>query len=165
VALEPLDRLGLVRYDHVIACMRRSAWERHRFEPVTMGEDVRWSARIIRSGGKIAFVPGATVEHSHDRSPWYEFKRIYADHRNLSRLIGLRTFTRRRQIPDAVRGSREHYGRIIDEADAPDEETERAWREWAHDLAAYECWAQYLGANYSRRWWFAPVDRWIRRGI
>ena len=38
-------------------------------------------------------------------------------------------------------------------------------RRWADRLALYENWAQYLGANHGRKWWFRPVDRWLRRGI
>ena len=36
---------------------------------------------------------------------------------------------------------------------------------WAHKLALYENWAQFLGANLSRRVWFRPIDRWLRRRI
>ena len=35
--------------------------------------------------------PRAAVRHSHDSTVRYEFKRIFADHRNLSHLLGLIT--------------------------------------------------------------------------
>ncbi|MHC5210299.1 MAG: glycosyltransferase family 2 protein [Planctomycetota bacterium] len=163
--LEPIERLQLVRYDHVIACMRRSAWERHRFEHASFGEDVRWSTRLIRSGGRIAFVPAALVEHSHDRSAWDEARRIYCDHRNLRELLGLVTVPHRRQIAANVEAARAAYASLVEARADVDATTRANWHSWAHELARLENWAQYLGANHGRRWWFRPVDRWLRRGI
>ena len=163
--LEPLERLGLIRYDHVIACMRRSVWERVRFEPRSFGEDVAWSARVIRPGGRIAFVPSAVVEHSHDRPAFDEARRIYCDHRNLGELVGLR------MVPDAARrraniqGARTHYRNLVEARTDVDEATRTRWMRWGQDLARYENWAMYLAANFAHRWWFGPVDRWLRRGI
>jgi len=164
-ALEPLERLALVRYDHVIACMRRSVWEQQRFEPVSFGEDVRWAARIIREGGRIAYRPRAAVEHSHDRSAWDEARRIYCDHRNLSELVGLVTVPHARTIKGNVDAARAHYHGLIESVEGVDPTTRRNWQRWSDKLAFYECWAQYLGANVSHRWWFSPVDRWLRQGI
>jgi hypothetical protein len=145
--------------------MRRSVWERHRFEPANFGEDVRWSTRVIRSGGRIAFVPSAVVRHSHDRSAWEEARRIYCDHRNLSELLGLVTVPSRRQIPVNVRAARNHYRQLVDRQTDVDATTRAVWHRWADRLAWAENWAQYLGALHGRRWWFRPVDWWLRRGI
>jgi rhamnosyltransferase len=163
--LQPLERLGLVRYDHVIACMRRRAWERLRFEAANFGEDVRWAARIIRGGGRIAFVPTAVVEHSHDRSAFDEARRIYCDHRNLRQLIGLVSVPSRRLIRDNVAAARTHYRQLIGARADVDAATRERWLAWSDQLALYENWAQYLGANAAHRPWFAPVDGWLRRGI
>jgi len=163
--LPPLERLQLIRYDHVIACMRRAAWERQRFEPLSFGEDVAWAARLVRGGGRIAFVPTAVVEHSHTRSSWDEARRIYCDHSNLRRLIGLVTVPARRNIKANVAAARAHYRTLVDARTDIDSTTRQLWRDWANRLASDENWAQYLGANYSHRWWFAPLDRWLRRGI
>jgi rhamnosyltransferase len=164
-ALTPWERLELVRYDHVLACMRRSVWERQRFEPADFGEDVRWAARVIRSGGRIAFVPSAVVEHSHNRSAFDEARRIYCDHRNLSELIGLVTVPSRKHIGVNVRAARNHYRQLVDRRSDVDATTRAIWHRWAERLAWAENWAQYLGAHFSRRWWFQPVDRWLRGGI
>jgi glycosyltransferase involved in cell wall biosynthesis len=164
-ALEPRERLALVRYDHVLACVRRSAWERLRFEPANFGEDVRWAARVISGGGRIAFVPAAVVEHSHERSAFDEARRIYCDHANLRELVGLETVPSRRQIPVNVAAARAHYQQLVEAHTDVDATTRALWLAWAQKLAAYENWAQYLGAHWSRRWWFAPVDHWLRRGI
>jgi len=163
--LQPMERLGLIRYDHVIACMRRSVWERIRFEPLSFGEDVGWAARVVRPGGRLAFVPSAAVEHSHDRPAFEEARRIYCDHRNLHALVGLTTVPSRKQLKANIHAAREHYRQLVEARDDVDEATRQRWHAWAHDLAAYENWAQYLGANFARRWWFQPVDRWLRRGI
>ncbi|MCB9896380.1 MAG: glycosyltransferase family 2 protein [Planctomycetes bacterium] len=164
-ALDPWERLGLVRYDHVIACVRRSAVARWPIATRSFGEDVDWAARVIRAGGRIAFVPDAAVEHSHDRGAFDEARRIYCDHRNLSRLLGLVTVPRRGMVKDNVAAARRHYAHLVETAPDTDASNRAARLAWANDLALYENWAQYLGANLSRRWWFRPVDRWLRRGI
>lgn len=164
-ALTPFERLGLIRYDHVIACLRRTVWEHHRLEALSFGEDVGWARRVIRAGGRIAFVPRAVVEHSHERSAWDEARRIYCDHRNLSALVGLVTVPSRRQLAQNVAAARAHYRALVDARSDVDAPTRARWHAWAHDLALYENWAQYLGAHFSRRWWFSPLDRWLRRGI
>lgn len=163
--LDPWERLRLIRYDHVIACMRRSVWEQHPFAPVSFGEDVDWAHRVIRAGGRLAFVPDAVVEHSHERPAWDEARRIYCDHRNLKRLVGLTTVPRLADLRRNVPAARAHYRQLVDGAEGVDEATRQRWQAWGHDLALYENWAQYLGANWSRRWWFRPIDRWLRRGI
>jgi rhamnosyltransferase len=163
--LEPRERLQLIRYDHVIAAMRRSAWERQRFEQLPFGEDVAWAARLIRNGLRLAFAPAAIVEHSHNRSAWDEARRIYCDHSNLRRLVGLVSVPGRRHIAGNVQAARAHYRALIDAKTDVDATTRQIWSEWADKLALYENWAQYLGANFSLRWWFQPVDRWLRQGI
>ncbi|HZL99889.1 MAG TPA: hypothetical protein VFD43_06520, partial [Planctomycetota bacterium] len=164
-ALAPLERLALIRYDHVLACLRRSAWERQRFEPANFGEDVRWAARIVRGGGRIAFAPAAVVEHSHERSAFDEARRIYCDHANLRELVGLVAVSGRKQIPVNVAGARAHYRALVEAHTDVDATTKALWLAWGDKLALYENWAQYLGAQFSRRWWFAPVDHWLRRSI
>jgi rhamnosyltransferase len=163
--LSPVERLQLVRYDHVIACMRRAAWERQRFERAQFGEDVRWSTRVIRSGGRIAFVPAAVVEHSHDRSAWDEARRIYCDHRNLHELLGLVCVPQRKQIAANVEAARAAYRALVDARTDVDAAPRANWHAWAQELARMENWAQYLGAYVGGRWWFRPADHWLRRGI
>ena len=163
--LDPWERLALIRYDHVIAAMRRSVWERIAFEPVSFGEDVDWARRVILDGGRIAFVPGATVEHSHSRPAWDEARRIYCDHRNLRRLVDLVAVPSRARIGENVAAARAHYAALVDAEQGVDANTRAHWHDWARRLALYENWAQYLGANFGRRWWFWPLDLWLRRGI
>jgi rhamnosyltransferase len=163
--MDPFERLALIRYDHVIACLRRSAWEERPIGEVSFGEDIDWASRTIRAGGRIAFVPTAVVEHSHDRTPWDEARRIYCDHRNLSRLVGLVTVPDRHLIRTNVKHARAHYRGLVDAHQDVDATTRANWQRWADQLALYENWAQYLGARWARRPWFRPIDRWLRRRI
>ncbi len=164
-SMDPFDRLGLIRYDHVIACVRRSTWEQHLIGEVSFGEDVEWASRVIRAGGRIAFAPAAVVEHSHDRTPWDEARRIYCDHRNLSHLVGLVTVPERALIRQNVQAARAHYKGLVEAQQDVDATTRANWQRWADKLALYENWAQFLGANWSRKAWFQPLDRWLRRRI
>ncbi|MDG2149240.1 MAG: glycosyltransferase [Planctomycetota bacterium] len=164
-AMDPFERLALIRYDHVIACIRRSAWEQCPFGSIAFGEDVNWAAHILRNGGRIAFAPAAVVEHSHDRTAWDEARRVYCDHRNLSRLVGLVTVPDRRRIPSNTQNARGHYRQLIDAQPDIDATTRANWHRWADRLALYENWAQYLGARWSHRLLFRPIDRWLRRHI
>lgn len=163
--MDPFERLALIRYDHVIACVRRSAWEERPIGEVSFGEDVEWASRTIRGGGRIAFAPAAVVEHSHDRTPWDEARRIYCDHRNLSQLVGLVTVPDRRLISTNVGHARAHYRGLVESQPDVDATTRANWQRWADQLALYENWAQYLGARWSRRLLFRPIDRWLRHRI
>src|SRR5262249_45025827 len=76
--------------DNVCACIRRSVWRAHPFQSTPIAEDLEWARDVLLSGGRLAYVPEATVVHSHDRSARYEFLRTYVLHRRLYQLFGLR---------------------------------------------------------------------------
>lgn len=90
-ALPPMDRLFQCSFDNVCSCIRRSVWKDHPFRSTPIAEDVEWAAEILLTGHRIAYVPAASVVHSHDRSVRYEFTRTYLLHRRLSQLLQLRT--------------------------------------------------------------------------
>lgn len=105
-ALDPAQKLALVVFDDVSSCVRRSVWAEHPFRPVSFGEDVDWSERVIKAGYKIVYEPGSAVVHSHNRSAFYEMKRAYVAHKMLGRLIGLRMIPRkvlRRRLKNVMR--------------------------------------------------------------
>jgi rhamnosyltransferase len=89
--LSPAQQLALCTFDNVCSCIRRSAWERNPFPRARIAEDVEWARTVLLSGSRIAFVPGAVVQHLHERSALYELKRTYLVHQQLCRLFGLRT--------------------------------------------------------------------------
>jgi rhamnosyltransferase len=87
----PMERFEHCVFDNVCACLRRSVWEHHKFPPTPIGEDLAWAREVLLAGYGLAYVPDAVVEHSHDRSAWYELKRTWVLHQQLRRLFGLRT--------------------------------------------------------------------------
>lgn len=106
-ALTPMEKLATITFDDVSSCVRRSVWEKYLFRPVSFGEDLDWSERVIKAGYGIVYEPASAVIHSHDRSAVYEMKRAYVAHKLLSATVGLRvlpTFSElRRRLPGLVR--------------------------------------------------------------
>ena len=89
--LPPMQRLFRCAFDNVCSCIRRSVWTEHPFRAAPIAEDLQWAHEVMLAGYSIAFVPDAVVVHSHDRSPWYEFKRTRELHRRLFQLFELQT--------------------------------------------------------------------------
>jgi rhamnosyltransferase len=88
-ALTPRKKLGLVTFDDVSSCLRRSVWDEHPFERLSFGEDIEWAERVMKRGYKIVYDPASAVIHSHNRSSFYEMKRSYVAHKLLGNLLGL----------------------------------------------------------------------------
>ena len=167
--LDPREKLALCAFDNVSSMVRRSAWERHPFPPESFGEDVAWGARVVPAGYALVYEPAAAVIHSHDNSVWYEFKRIYADHRNLNRLFGLTTVPEPGLIWRNGRGALAHYRALIRKAVPPGPRRRRLLLR-AVPYAFLENLAQYLGARLWRRAErggriAALLDRGLRRGV
>lgn len=168
-SLEPRMRLELAAFDNVSSMIRRSVWEHHPFPRANFGEDVAWGARVIPAGYALVYEPDAVVIHSHQNSVWYEFKRIYADHRNLNRLFDLTTVPDFRSILANGRGAFRHYRAVIREAEPLGLRRARLLlRAWPY--AFLENLAQYLGARLWRRAESggriaALADRRLRRGV
>jgi rhamnosyltransferase len=90
-AAAPPDRLRQIVFDNVSSAVRRSVALEIPFRACRFGEDLDWSRRVLLAGHTIVYEPRSRVVHSHNRSMWYEFKRVYVDHQQLRRLIDLRT--------------------------------------------------------------------------
>jgi glycosyltransferase involved in cell wall biosynthesis len=68
------------RFSNGNASLRKSVWEKRRFnEEVTGSEDIIWAKEIISSGFKIVYVPVADVYHSHSNSLKYAFERRFRE--------------------------------------------------------------------------------------
>jgi rhamnosyltransferase len=149
-ALSPLEKLRVVAFDDVNSCLRRSAWERLPFPRADFGEDIAWGCAAIRAGHAIVYEPRARVRHSHDDSLWRDFRRVYADHRNLNRLLGMR------QIPTLgvlVRCTVSGVGtlwRAVPLGAYP-AASRLYWRLYAAPWVLAQNAAQYLGARASER--------------
>ncbi len=60
------------------SAVRRSVWERFRFDPQPLGEDFQFQMKIHGAGLKAAFPEGAEVLHHHD----YDLRGVYGRCRN-----------------------------------------------------------------------------------
>jgi rhamnosyltransferase len=90
-AMTPLDRLRLIAFDNVASCVRKSVMEGIPFEKRQFGEDLTWSRTVLQGGHATIMDPRAVVIHSHNRSIFYEFARVFLDHQSLHALVGLQT--------------------------------------------------------------------------
>jgi len=144
--MTPPERYEACAFDNVASCLRRSTWERHRLPEREFGEDVAWAREVLLDGGTIAYHPAACVEHSHRIRMAGEFRRIYADHRNLSELFELRSVRSWGEVVRGSRSQRRHYARIL--AEAPLGSLSRAgWNLYAWPYSLAETVAQFLGAR------------------
>jgi len=115
-ALPPMERLTLCSFDNVCAAIRRSVWERHPFETTPIAEDIAWARDVLVAGHGLAYAPSAVVEHSHDRSAWYELKRTWVLHQQLHRLFGLRTIPTPLHLARAVASTAALHRRLVSAA-------------------------------------------------
>ena len=166
--LPALERYECCAFDNVASAVRRSTWERIPFPHRDFGEDVAWGREVLLSGGALAFEPEASVEHSHRISMLREFRRIYADHRNLNELFGLLNVPSWKAVRSGWRWQRNFYAELL--AGLRLSRRERlGWRLYSVPYALLETAAQFLGARSnwktaeSRFWTWA--DRRIRSGI
>jgi rhamnosyltransferase len=145
-ALPPSARLERCTFDNVCSCIRRCVWERHPFRSTRFAEDLAWARDVLVAGYRLAYIPEASVIHSHDRSAWYEFQRAYEAHRAMYELFELRTIPTLPALVRAVVSCVRLHAR-----------TERTLRAYALALA----WpaGQYLGALSARRGWQTRVSR------
>ena len=139
-ALAPIEQFDACIFDNVCSCVRRSVWARLPFRRSPIAEDLAWARDVLRSGGRLAFVPAAVVVHSHERPARYELARTYVLHRRLFELFGMRT------IPSLFA-----LGRSITSSLRTHAQTELS----ARSLALAFAWpvGQYLGGLSAQRGW------------
>jgi rhamnosyltransferase len=148
--LTPLEKLALVAFDDVNSCIRRRVWETIPFARVEFGEDIDWGLRVLRAGHAIVYEPRARVEHSHNDSIWRDFKRVYADHRNLNRLFGMQQVPTMSAVARCTVGGVSVLWRSVPlERYSP--ATRLYWRAYAVPWTLAQNAAQYLGAAANLR--------------
>jgi rhamnosyltransferase len=165
--LHPFERYRLIAFDDVASAVRKSVMQQIPFEKRQFGEDVAWARAAILAGHTLVMDPRATVIHSHDKSIWYEFKRVYLDHQNLHILVGLHTVPSLRLVAKFSVAAMVHLLGVV-------------WREekrlvrrlaWTLKTPLYaftQNLAQYLGARSARSGRGRILDRidaWLRRGV
>ncbi len=162
------ERLELIAFDDVASSVRRQVWEEIPYERRSFGEDVAWGKKVVLTGYKIVFEPDSAVIHSHNDSLWKQFRRIYCDHQNLHRLIGITTNQGYEDVFINTGAALGYYSDMIDDWGWS---SGRRWKALAYSfaLAVSENLAQFMGAA-SDEWcrsfpWFRPIDVRLRRGI
>lgn len=89
--MSPSERHAVCAFDNVCSCVRLSVWAVHQFPATPIAEDLEWARDVLLAGHRLAYVPEAIVEHSHDRSVTYELQRTYLVHQRLQAIFGLST--------------------------------------------------------------------------
>ncbi|MEQ8764980.1 MAG: glycosyltransferase family 2 protein [Planctomycetota bacterium] len=163
-----MQRLELVAFDDVASSVRKQVWQEIPYERRSFGEDVAWGKKVVLTGYKIVFEPASAVIHSHNDSLWKQFRRIYCDHQNLHRLIGITTNRGYEDVFTNTGAALGYYAEMVDDWDWP---WYRRWKAmlYAFGLAVSENLAQFMGSA-SDEWlekypWFRPIDIKLRRGI
>lgn len=144
--LSPMERYAFCVFDNVCSAVRKSVWREMPFPPAVFGEDIEWGKRVLLAGWKIVFQPEAVVEHSHQRSVVYEYRRTYICHRRLFELFGLQTVPSLRSVLRSI-----PYG-VLASSRLVLRSGERPWNKLADlvripFLTASTVWAQYAGAR------------------
>jgi rhamnosyltransferase len=150
--LSPMARFERCIFDNVCSCIRKSVWQQHPFRATPIAEDVIWAKEVLLAGFSLAYVPDATVVHSHERSAVYELRRTRLLHRVLHEQFELRTIPTVTSLARSVASSIAVHARCEREAGAVVPS--------ARALALAVAWplGQFLGGNDSvagrplRRW-------------
>lgn len=163
-ALPPLERYLSCAFDDVASAVRRSSWERLPFPPRSFGEDVAWARAVLLAGGQIAFEPTARVEHSHRIRMGREFRRIYADHKNLYELFELRNVPDWKAVWSGWAWQRNFYRALL--AGLRLSRARRLyWRAYSVPYALLETAAQFLGARSHWKTGESVFWRWVDRAL
>ncbi|MEW6073205.1 MAG: glycosyltransferase family 2 protein [Planctomycetota bacterium] len=157
-ALPPIERYLCCAFDDVASAIRRSTWKRIPLPARRFGEDVAWAREVLLAGGSVAFEPAACVEHSHRIRLRREFQRIYADHRNLYELFGLRNVPSWAAVWAGGKLQCGVYRDLLASQRLPGRER-LGWRAYSIPYAFLETAAQFLGA---RSLWKAEESRFWR---
>ncbi len=102
--LSPIEKRLKVNFDNVASAIRRDLWEKFPLPDSQFASDHQWGKTILLNDYKIAFQPSAPVIHSHDRSPLYEFKRRFIDHKVNYNIYGLQLFPNKTSLIKGILG-------------------------------------------------------------
>ncbi|MFQ5505739.1 MAG: glycosyltransferase [Planctomycetota bacterium] len=168
--LAPLERYARVAFDNVSSSVRRAVALEFPFRSRKFGEDIDWAHRVILAGHKIVFEPRSAVVHSHNNSIWYEFKRIYLDHQNLHRTLGVHTVPRWRDLYSCTLHAWAHLFKVIAQDDRLGPPAKVWWWIKSIPYGLSQNLAQFLGARSVKKIqdsnrWYVCIDRLLRRGV
>lgn len=167
--MAPWDRYNLILFDDVSSCLRKSVWDQIPYAAVSFGEDIDWALRALKAGHALVYEPGSKVYHSHNRAPWYEFKRIYQDHQNLYRLVGMETVPTLRAAWICLWRAWGGYSVYVLLSNARVTEKLHLLFTYIPFAVPAQVFGQYLGRRadeFRARWgWFRRLDRTLRQGV
>ena len=169
-ALSPLEKLARVAFDNVSSSVRRQIALEIPFRERRFGEDLDWAYRTLLAGYRIVYEPRSRVIHSHNRSIWYEFKRVYLDHQNLLRLFGVHTIPRWRDLVWCSAGGAGHLFRVVAEDRSLRPGARLRWWTRTIPYSFTQNLAQFLGARSVARFanerkLYRSLDRLLGRGV
>ena len=167
-AYSPQEIISTFSFDNVSSMLRRSVWEKIKFPKRRFAEDIAWAKQVLEKGYKIVFEPESVVIHSHKKSLWYEFKRVYLDHENWWQVGEFRIFNRPREVLGAsISGTRKMLSELkrLDLSPA-----QLLW--WGFYTPAFvfsQNLAQYMG-GWAERWrekypGYQRIDRFLSKGV
>jgi rhamnosyltransferase len=166
----PLERLARIAFDNVSSSVRRAVALEIPFQRRQFGEDLDWGYRVLLAGYEIVFEPRSCVIHSHNHSIWYELKRVYLDHQNLHRLLGVHTIPRAGDVVRCTVAGTGHLVRVVARDRTLSTAARLAW--WARALpySFSQNLAQFLGARSVSGLdrdsaFYRGLDRLLRRGV
>lgn len=165
---QPLDRWQTIAFDNVCSAVRRRLIPELPFVRRQFGEDITWAKSAILAGYTVVMDPRCAVEHSHNNSIWYEFRRAYLDHQNIHNLTGLHMAPNWHRIMEYTAQLARHLYRAVWNDEGTGVFSKLYWTLKIPYFAFSQNLAQYLGPLSDRRkkrgaW--APWDRIMRKGI
>lgn len=149
-ALPPLSKVSIATFDNVSSCVRRNVALAYPFRSMPFGEDIDWAYRVLLDGYRIVYEPRSCVIHSHNRSIWYEMRRVYLHHQLLCRMFGVQTIERHIDILRCtVQGSMQLSRVVANDAALTTLSRLKWWARIPPYVLAQNL-AQHLGARSSR---------------
>lgn len=169
-ALAPLDKVRRAAFDNVSSGVRRRIALDIPFRERRFGEDLDWAHRVLLAGYAILYEPRSCVIHSHERSPWYELKRVYLDHQNLYRLFGVHVVPRRQDLIWRTIAGARHALRTVARDPSLGFAGRVSWWCRAIPYSFAQSLAQYLGARSvaqlgKRQYLYRWLDRLFGRAV
>jgi glycosyltransferase involved in cell wall biosynthesis len=110
-AVELIGRRGF--FTDANACLARTAWQRVPFRDVPYAEDRVLAIDMLRAGYAKAFVPDASVLHSHDYTSAEQLRRCFDEWRGLREVYGWRESGSPGHIVRQLRGAAGHARREL----------------------------------------------------
>lgn len=101
-AITLIGRRGF--FTDVNACVARSAWETAPFRDVPYAEDRVLAIDMLRAGYAKAYIPAATVWHSHDYTTIQHLRRCFDEWRGLREVYGWREPATPTHLARSLRG-------------------------------------------------------------